>query len=61
MSELVGELLLRLAKVGIATLLGVIVYLVEVVLLGVTGSPQVAVEAWIVGALVVLLMESNLF
>ena len=61
MSELLLEGLLRFGKVILAGLIGVVVYLILVGPLGVPGSPQVALEAWIAGALVVLLLETSAF
>jgi hypothetical protein len=61
MSELIVEALLRFAKIILAGLIGVVVYAVLVGLMGVPGSPQVALEAWIAGALVILLLETSAF
>ena len=61
MSELVIEFVLRFGKLIAAALIGVVVYLVLVNVLGVTGSPQLALEAWIAGALVLLLLETSAF
>jgi hypothetical protein len=61
MSELAVEFLLRFGKLILAALIGVVVYAVLVGLLGVPGSVQVAVESWIVGALVLLLLETSAF
>jgi hypothetical protein len=60
-TELASELGLRLLKVVLASVLGAIVYLVLVGPLGVAGSPQLALESWIAGALLVLLLESSPF
>jgi multisubunit Na+/H+ antiporter MnhB subunit len=59
MKELLAELLLRLAKVLAAIVVGLVIYLVLVGPLGVPGSPELAIEAFIAGGLVVLLMESS--
>jgi hypothetical protein len=59
MSELVTEVLLRAAKVLMATVIGLVLYLVLVGPVGVPGSAQLALEAWIAGALAVLLLETS--
>jgi hypothetical protein len=61
MTELVIELGLRFGKVVLAGLIGVVIYLVFVEVLGAAGSPQLALEAWIAGALVLLLLETSAF
>ena len=61
MNELLIEILLRIGKVVLAALLGVVIYVVLVGPLGATGSPQLALEAWIAGALVLLLLETSAF
>ena len=61
MNELTIEVLLRGAKLVVAALIGVLIYIVLVGPLGVTGSPQLALEAWIAGALVLLLLETSAF
>ena len=61
MSELVIEFGLRLAKLILAGLIGVVIYFVLVVWLGATGSPQLALETWMAGALVLLLLETSAF
>jgi hypothetical protein len=59
--ELVVEIGLRLAKLVIATLLGLIIYWVLTGPMGATGSAQLALEAWIAGALVLLVLETGIF
>ena len=59
MRELVVEILLRLSRVLAATVIGVLVYLVLVGPLAVTGSAQLALLAWLVGAAFVLLVETS--
>jgi hypothetical protein len=59
MRELVVEILLRLSRVLAATILGVVVYLVLVGPLAATGSVQLALLAWLVGAAFVLLVETS--
>jgi hypothetical protein len=61
MSNLVNEILLRLAKVGLAALLAVILYVVLVGPFGATGSPELALLCWLSGAAFVLLVETGLF
>jgi hypothetical protein len=61
MNELVVEFLLRFAKVILAVVLGIVVYVVLVGPLGVPGSVQLGLEAWIAGALIVLLLETSAF
>ena len=61
MSELAVEFLLRFAKVILATVIGIVIYGVLVGVLGVPGSVQLGFEAWIAGALVVLLLETSAF
>ncbi len=59
MSELVTEVLLRATKLLMAALIGLVLYLVLVGPLAVQGSAQLALEAWIAGGLVVLLLETS--
>ncbi|HEU4671957.1 MAG TPA: hypothetical protein VFS32_03585 [Candidatus Limnocylindrales bacterium] len=59
MSNLIAEILLRLAKVGAALVVGVVIYAVLVGPLGVTGSPELALLAWLAGAAFVLLVETS--
>jgi hypothetical protein len=58
-SNLVFEILLRLAKAGLALVLGIIVYLVATGPLGATGSPELALLAWLSGAAFILLVETS--
>ena len=60
MSNLVIEILLRLAKAGIAAILGVVLYLVLVGPFGAAGSAELALLCWLSGAAFVLLVESGL-
>jgi hypothetical protein len=60
-SNLVNEILLRLAKAGIALVLGVVLYLVAVGPLGATGSLELALLCWLSAAAFVLLVETGLF
>jgi len=59
MSELVVEILLRLAKVVAATVIGAIVYLVAVGPLGAVPTVELGLLSWLCGAAVVLLVESG--
>ena len=59
MSNLVNEILLRLAKAGAAAILGLFVYLVLVGPLGATGSAELALLSWLSGAAFILLVETG--
>jgi hypothetical protein len=59
MSNLVGEILLRLAKAAAATVVGLIVYAGLVGPLGVPPSAELALLSWIAGAAFILLVESS--
>ena len=59
--EFVVEIGLRLAKVVLASLLGGIVYWVLTNVVGAPGSVQLALEAWIAGALVFVILETGIF
>jgi hypothetical protein len=59
MSNLVGEVLLRLAKVLAASVVGVLVYALLVGPLGNTGSVELAILCWLAGAGFILLVESS--
>ena len=59
--ELIVEIGLRLAKVVVASVLGLIFYLVLTGLLGVPASAQLALESWIAGMLVFLILETGIF
>ena len=59
MSNLVIEILLRLAKAGIAALIGIVLYLVLVGPLAVTGTAELALLCWLSGAAFVLLVETG--
>jgi hypothetical protein len=59
MNELFVEVGLRAAKIILAALIGVVVYVVLVGVLGASGSPQLALESWMAGALVLLLLETS--
>lgn len=59
--ELVVEIGLRIAKVLVASLLGAIIYFVLTNVVGAPGSVQLALEAWIAGGIVVLILETGIF
>jgi hypothetical protein len=59
MSNLLIEILLRLAKAGIAALIGIVLYLVLVGPLAVSGSAELALLCWLSGAAFVLLVETS--
>jgi hypothetical protein len=58
-SNLVNEILLRLAKAGVAASLGVVLYLVLVGPFGVAGSAELALLCWLSGAGFILLVETG--
>jgi hypothetical protein len=60
-SNLVNEILLRLAKAVAALLLGLVVYLVLIGPLGATPSAELALLAWLSGAAFILLVETSPF
>lgn len=59
MSNLVGEILLRLLKAAAALVIGIVVWVVVVVLAGAPASPELALLSWLSGAAFVLLVESS--
>ena len=59
MSSLVNEILLRLAKAGVALLLGVVLYWLQTGPLGNTGSAELALLCWLSGAAFILLVETS--
>ncbi len=59
MSNLVSEILLRLAKAGVALVLGIVLWVVLVGPLGATGSPELALLCWLSGAAFILLVETS--
>ncbi len=59
MSNLIGEILLRLAKVAAATVVGLIIFGALVGALGAAPSAELAVLAWLAGAAFILLVESS--
>jgi CHASE2 domain-containing sensor protein len=59
MSQLINEMLLRLAKLFAAGVIGAIVYLVAVGPLHVAGSFELAALCWISASVALLLVESS--
>ena len=59
MSNLVYEILLRLAKAGAALAVGLVLWVVLVGPLGATGSPELALLCWLSGAAFILLVETS--
>ena len=59
MSHLVAEILLRLSKVGAATILGILVYGLAVGPLGAAATVELALLSWLSGAAFILLVESS--
>lgn len=61
MNEILVEIGLRIAKVLVASLVGIAIYAVVTNLLGAPGSVQLALESWIAGALAFLILETGIF
>ena len=59
MSNLVNEILLRLAKAAVAALLGAVVYLIATVQFGASGSVELALLCWLSGAAFILLVQES--
>jgi hypothetical protein len=59
MSNLVGEILLRLAKAGAAATVGLILYALLVGPLQVPATAELALLSWLGGAAFILLVESS--
>ena len=59
MSNLLIEIALRLSKVGLAAVVGLLIYAVIVGPLGATGSAELALLAFVCGSAIVLLLESS--
>jgi hypothetical protein len=58
-SNLLAEVVLRLAKAGAAAILGAILYAVLTGPLGQTGSIELALLSWVSAAAFLLLVESS--
>jgi hypothetical protein len=59
MSNLVSEILLRLAKALAGLVIGLILWILLVGPLGVAATPQLALQCWLSGAAFILLVESS--
>lgn len=59
MSNLIVEVLLRLAKAGAGLLLGLFVYTVAVGMLGAQPSVELALLCWLSGSAFILLVQSG--
>lgn len=59
MSNLVGEILLRLLKAAAALVVGLLVWVVLVWPLGVPATPELFLLCWLSGAAFILLVESS--
>jgi hypothetical protein len=59
MSQLINEILLRLAKLVAAAIVGTVLYLVAVGPLGVAPSFEVVALCWISASVALLLVESS--
>jgi hypothetical protein len=59
-SNLVIEILIRLAKAGIAAVIGLVLYLLLVGPFGVTGTVELGLLCWLSGAAFVLLVETGI-
>ncbi|MET1232227.1 MAG: hypothetical protein ABWY52_05185 [Candidatus Limnocylindrales bacterium] len=59
MSNLVFEILLRLAKAGIAVLLGALLYWVLTDRMGAAGTAELALLSFVAGAAFILLVQES--
>ena len=59
--EFAVEIGLRLAKVLVASLIGGIVYWVLTNVVGAPGSVELALESWIAGMLIFVILETGIF
>ncbi len=59
MSNLVGELLLRLAKAGIALVLAAVLYGLLLAFLGASASWELALLCWLSASAFILLVEES--
>jgi len=60
MSNLVIEILIRLAKAGVAALIGLVLYALLVGPFGASGTVELALLCWLSGAAFVLLVETGI-
>jgi hypothetical protein len=58
-SNLIFEILLRLAKALAALVVGILLWVILVGPLGVAASPELALLSWLSGAAFILLVESS--
>jgi hypothetical protein len=58
-SNLVFEVLLRLAKAAVALVVGLVVFLVMVGPVGAAPSPELALLSWLSGAAFILLVQTS--
>jgi hypothetical protein len=58
-SNLVAEILLRLAKAGLAAFLGLLVFVVATSVLGEPASISLALLSWLAAAAFILLVETS--
>jgi hypothetical protein len=59
MSQLITEILLRLAKLAASGLVATVLYLIAVIVLAVSPSFEVAALCWISASVALLLIESS--
>ncbi len=59
MRELVNEVLLRLAKASVATLIGVVVFAILVASGAATPTPELALLSWLSGVAFVLVVQES--
>jgi hypothetical protein len=59
--EFAVEIGLRLAKVFVASFIGLVIYLLFTGPFGAPSSIQLALEAWIAGMLVFVILETGIF
>ena len=59
--EFAVEIGLRLAKVLVASFIGLVIYLLLTGPFGAPGSIELALEAWIAGMLVFVVLETGVF
>jgi hypothetical protein len=59
MSNLVGEILLRLAKVAAASVVGIVLFAILVGPLANVPTVELALLSWLAGAAFILLVESS--
>jgi len=61
MSNLVNEILLRLAKAAIAAVVAIVLFLILVGPFGASGSVELALLCWLSAAAFIMLVETGLF